>query len=232
MKAISIVKYGFLTVGIAMLLGAGVAYKNVDAFVQGALTAEGTVVYLVKNKDSDSVVYKPVVQFTGQNGEQAEFTSSVGTNPPAYSVGDTVEVLYAPDDIDDAKINDLFSLLGSVIILTAFGGVFFLLGAIIFMVGIFRNRKKLYLQRQGVAVEAEFQSVRLNRSIAVNGKNPFVIVCQWLNPMTGSVHLFESENLWFDPSSYLTERKFKVLIEKDNPKKYWIDISFLPKLQQ
>jgi hypothetical protein len=232
MKAITIVKYVFLTIGIAMLVGAGVAYKDVDAFVQGALSAEGTVVSLEKNKDSDSAVYKPVVQFTAQDGEQVKFTSSVGTNPPAYSVGDTVEVFYAPDDINDAKINDLFSLLGGVVILAAFGGVFFLLGAIIFMVGIFRNRKKLYLQRQGVAVEAEFQSVRLNRSIAVNGKNPFVIVCQWLNPMTGSVHLFESENLWFDPSSYISEHTFKVLIEKNNPKKYWIDISFLPKLQQ
>ena len=44
------------------------------------------------------------------------------------------------------------------------------------------------------------------------------------------MHVFESDNVWFDPTSYVKGRKITVFIENDNPKKYLVDLSFLPKL--
>ncbi|MNC77488.1 hypothetical protein D3C75_1294550 [compost metagenome] len=57
-----------------------------------------------------------------------------------------------------------------------------------------------------------------------------MIRSQWLNPRTSEVHLFESDNIWFDPSDYLKDESISVFIDKKNPKKYHVDISFLPKI--
>lgn len=86
------------------------------------------------------------------------------------------------------------------------------------------------MQRNGVAIEAKIQSVEVKTNISMNGQSPFVVVCQWLNPMTRQLHTFESENIWFDPTPYIEQDTVTVLVEKDNPEKYYVDISFLPKL--
>ncbi|MNH47046.1 hypothetical protein D3C79_1101060 [compost metagenome] len=69
-----------------------------------------------------------------------------------------------------------------------------------------------------------------NTRISVNGRHPYVIRSQWLNPRTSEVHLFESDNIWFDPSDYLKDESISVFIDKKNPKKYHVDITFLPKI--
>jgi len=55
---------------------------------------EGTVTELIRVESSDSITYKPVIEFNNQNGSLIEFTSSSSSNPPSYSRGETVEVLY------------------------------------------------------------------------------------------------------------------------------------------
>ncbi len=44
------------------------------------------------------------------------------------------------------------------------------------------------------------------------------------------VHVFKSQNLWFDPSAYVNTDTVAVYIDEDNPRKCCMDISFLPKL--
>lgn len=229
MKVPSILKYVFSIVGVALFVGTLMSYKSTSDFLEEAVSVQGTVVALAKKRSEDSVTYRPVVEFVTGNGEEVEFTSTMGTNPPRFSVGEQVEVLYLPAEPGDAKINDFADLWWMTIGMAGMGIPFFAVGALIFLIGKFKNRKKASLQRTGVAVEAQFQSVVPNNSISMNGRNPFVIVCHWLNPVTSQVHVFESENIWFDPSRYIDREKLTVFMNKGNPKKYYVDVSFLPK---
>lgn len=230
MKALSVIKYIFSISGILLLLGAVYSYRNTADFLDIAVPTTGTVVDFV-TVSSDSITYKPVIRFVTDSNEEVEFTSSVSSNPPAYALDEKVEVLYSPLNAHQAEINNLAELWWAFITMLVLGGVFLSVGMLIFSIGKLRRRKNAYLIRHGVAVEAEFQSVERNYSLSINGKNPFVIVCHWLNTETSEIHVFESDNIWFDPSRYINREMLKVFIKRGNPKKYHVDISFLPKLK-
>lgn len=230
MKALSIIKTVFTLAGIAMLVGAYFLFQNTQYFLKDALTAEGTVIELVRVRSSDSTTYKPVVTFKTQSGSMIEFASSTSSNPPAYSQGEIVEVLYQESSPEKARINGFFSLWGAPVILGGLGFVFFLVGFGIIFFGILKNRKTQYLKRHGIPITTKFQSVEINGSLEVNGRNPYQICSQWKNPATSELHIFLSENIWFDPTDHISGDKITVLIEQDNPSKYYVDISFLPNI--
>jgi hypothetical protein len=230
MKVIAIVKYVFTLVGIGMLIGVFLIYKSTSLFLAEATKTEGTVVDLVQSRSSDSTTYRPVVHFINQNGQKIEFMSTTGSNPPSYSKGQKVEVLYRPTEPQNAKINGFFSLWGGSAILGGLGGVFFLIGSGIILAGSLKSRKDEYLRKKGMPIETEYQCVEQNTALSVNGRHPFRVLTQWQNPSTSELHIFKSNNLWFDPSSYIKSKKITVFIEKNNPKKYFVDLSFLPRL--
>ncbi len=232
MKAISILKYVFTLIGLGMLVGAAYSYIHTKNFLKDAITTNGQVIDLVYSRSSDSDVYKPRVSFTTNTGENITFTSSSGSNPPSYSKGETVEVFYKPENPNKAKINGYFSLWGATSILGGLGFVFFAIGGSMLLAGVLNKRKISYLKNFGVPILAEIQSVGINRSVRVNGRSPFRIIAQWQNPATSEIHIFNSENIWFDPSDHIDREEVSVLIQKGNPKKYYVDISFLPKLAE
>lgn len=230
MKTITVIKYAFTLVGIGLLVGALLLFRSTSSFVDRAARAEGTVVDLVTSRSSDSTTYRPVVQFVSQSGQAVEFTSSSGSSPPSYSRGEQVEVLYLSSDPQDAKISGFFDLWGGSTILAGLGSLFFLVGGGIFLFGAVKSRRDEALRQQGTPIDTEFQCVEINEALSVNGRNPFRVVTQWLNPETSEVHVFRSDNLWFDPTSYINNPRVTVFIQRGNPKKYLVDLSFLPRL--
>lgn len=230
MRFFSVIKYVFAATGIALLIGAFFAYENATNFLRDAVSTQGTIVGHEISKNSDTVSYHPVVRFSGSDGQMFEFTSNTGGSASSYPLGADIDVLYIPLQEEDAKVHSFFALWGGVMVMSILGAAFLFIGGVIFLFKALRKRKKDYLQRNGTPVEAKVQSVEFNHSISINGQNPYVIVCHWLNSSTGQVHLFKSENIWFDPSPYVEQDMIKVFIAKDNPKKYHVDISFLPQL--
>jgi Protein of unknown function (DUF3592) len=118
--------------GLAALLLATGAATLVDAarFVRGAERTTGTVIDLDARTSDGDLVYYPMVRFTTAGGRRVEFTSSSGSSSPP-DVGDRVEVLYDPDDPQDAQLSGFFSLwlwpivLGGVGIGFAAAGLFY-----------------------------------------------------------------------------------------------------------
>jgi hypothetical protein len=108
--------------------------------------------------------------------------------------------------------------------------LFTAIGTAMVVVPIRRRRLESFLKTNGVPVEATFESVEQNTSMKVNGQSPWRVLAQWLDPATSQVHVFKSDNLWFDPSDYIKDRKINVFMDRGNPKKYYVDLSFLPKL--
>ena len=227
-RTISRIAYLFLAVGLAMLAGAAYWASRVDQFVRTASRAPGTVIELKHPGGSSS--YYPVVRYRTAAGEEITFRSSVGSHPPSYAVGETVEVLYRESDPNEARIRSFFALWGAPAIVASIGAVFALVGG-----GILYGQHRAaalaqYLRRHGEPVQTEFQNVELNTRVRVNGRHPWRIVTQWKNPARGERHLFESENIWFDPTRHIGTRPITVYLDRRNPKRYYMDVSFLPKL--
>jgi hypothetical protein len=212
----------FLLIGIGLLGGAFYLYRNTSNFLDTARKAPGTVVALRSGA--------PEVKFRTEQGREIQFTSSVSSKPPSYSVGDTVEVLYQPDQPDNAEVNSFMTLWLGVMIAGAMGTVFSLVGLAL----VFALRRKSggdpRLKLHGQALQTEFQGVERDASYSVNGRHPFQVVTQWKNPNTGEIHLFHSDYLWYDPTSHIKSNKITVYTERGNPGKYFMDTSFLPKL--
>jgi Protein of unknown function (DUF3592) len=228
MKTIAILKYAFAAIGLVLLAGALFWIQQTRWFLNEAIVAEGTVVDLVRS-GGDST-YRPVVRFRAAGSREVEFTSGAGTNPPAYSRGEKVEVLYRPSKLEDASIKGFVSLWLGPTIVGGLGAVFFAIGASMIVFGRLGAQRAAYLREHGVRIETKFQGVELNTSLRVNGASPYRVVTQWQDPASSELHLFRSENLWFDPSDYIKGRQITVFIEPGNPKKYAVDVSFLPKL--
>jgi len=89
-----------IVAGVFVLLGiiSGIVgfmwWQNVRHFVQTAEQAEGTVIELVESRSSDGSTYSPVIEFADRFGQRQEYQTCVGTNPPRYSVGDKVQIVY------------------------------------------------------------------------------------------------------------------------------------------
>lgn len=230
MKALFFVKLTSLMVGIALLVGSVFMLLNTRDFLSEAVITQGTVVELVEYRSSDSITYRPVVQFTNESGQLVNFTSSTSSNPPSYTPGQQVDVLYQPGERSSPRINSFFSLWGAETILAGIGIVFLLAGVILMFVPEFRHSKGETLKKNGVPIDTDYQGVELNTRFSVNGRHPFQVVTQWQNPATSEVHVFKSNNIWFDPSNYIHTDTITVFYEKGDLQQYHVDLSFLPKL--
>ena len=69
-------------------------------------TTTGTVIEMEESSSTEGgcCVYSPVVEFQA-NGQTYTFESDNASDPPAYQVGETVPVIYDPNDPNTAQIN-------------------------------------------------------------------------------------------------------------------------------
>jgi hypothetical protein len=232
MKTLRTLTWVFLVVGVGMLVGALALWNSTRGFVARAQSAPGQVIELleVRDKDGGSSTWKPRVTFTAAAGQQITFDSSFSANPAPYRVGEAVEVLYESTDPAGARIRGFGSLWMGPMILGGLGLVFATIGAAILLVRRASQRKKTYLMAYGNAIETDLQGVERNTSLEVNGKHPWRISSQWLDPVANKLRVFHSENLWFDPTSFVNRKQVTVLLDPKDPKRYYMDVSFLPQL--
>ena len=107
-------------------IGSGLTYRQRTLEKQG-LEAQGVVVALQENSDSDGSTYAPVVQFKTAEGQSVEFVSSYSSSPPSYDVGEPVIVVYPPEKPKDAIIKGdgqllhiIFMLVGGIVAAVGF----------------------------------------------------------------------------------------------------------------
>jgi cytochrome b561 len=91
---------------IALLAVSAWSYQDTRAFVASAHRATGVVVDVIQEKE----LFHPRVRFVDSAGRRHEFESKLETHPPAFSVGQSVPVLYRPDSPDEAQIEGFFEL--------------------------------------------------------------------------------------------------------------------------
>ncbi len=144
-------------------------------------------------------------------------------------MGEIVKVRYLPDNPEKARISNSFlHMWGLSVFLGIFGIAFTGCGSLVFWLSFRDSINEKKAMRYTKEVKAKVNGVFQNTSISMNGKSPYVIEAQWLNPDTNEVHVFTSRDFWYDPSEFLQE-DIIVKMNHRNMKKYWVDVSFLPK---
>lgn len=218
----------FAAIGLAMLLVSSWIWTRERNFEAGATRVTGTVVDMRYERDTDGGGhYFPIVAFVTARGDSVSFRSRVGTSPPSHQVGETVTVLYDPANVQDASLSGFFSLYIGAFITGLFALIFGGIGGIWIYVQRRAAAIAEELRRTGRRIEATFSSVELRTNLKVNNRSPWRIVCQWQDPATQEVQVYRSGNIWFDPTEYVKET-VPVFVDRNNPQRYHVDLSFLP----
>jgi len=137
-------------------LGFGIYFfVRTNRFLKTAVKTEARVLDNERRSSDSDSVYVPVFSFVDKAGKEHHARSSWGFYPPKYQVGDSISVLYDPQDPAKADIDSFTNLwLASVIafVLSApsvvFGPLF------IFVVPIIIVRILVYLEKKKKSVHA------------------------------------------------------------------------------
>jgi len=101
-----------LLFGLALLVGGGYFVERQREFIANSLAAEGRViqneeVHWTSNngRGSSRTSYRAIVSFTDRRGQAFTHHDSIAMNPPSFSVGQTVIILYDPGNPANAMID-------------------------------------------------------------------------------------------------------------------------------
>jgi hypothetical protein len=108
----------FLLPTVGALAGGGYFYRSTRKFLETAVACRGQVVELKSVSGDNGTMYSPVFTFSDAAGVSHRSQSDISSNPPGYSVGDSIALRYDPMNPDDVRVDSAISLwLGSVICL-------------------------------------------------------------------------------------------------------------------
>ncbi len=235
MKALRWIATIFAVIGLGLLVGGGYLVYRTQVFLSTAASAPGVVTGLVRSQDSDGgSTYRPEVRFVASTGDTVDFVGSVGSSPPAYDRGEAVTVRYDPANPHDARLEGFFDLWFAPGLLGLLGTIFTAVGGGILGFQVRAARRREWLLHHGRRMRVDFTGVERNTAIRVNGRSPWRLAGQWLDPANQEIHLFQSEDLWFDPTPYLGEgrRELEVLVDPNDLRRHLVDVSFLPKVAE
>jgi Protein of unknown function (DUF3592) len=235
MKLLRLVFGLFAVVGLGLLIGSLVSIQHTRRFLATAISVPGEVTENVWREDRSSNnnthwAFYPRIRFRTTGGQEISFITNSGSSPPAYRVNEPVTILYDPQQPYRAYIKSFSELWLLPTILCGLGMVFCSFGVVAVVWKGITASKNAWLEKNGRRIQAEFTGVELNRSLEVNGVNPYRIVCQWLDPASNQMHIFRSANIWFDPTDYIPRKTLEVLVDPKRPHRYLVETSFLPKV--
>ena len=141
------------------------------------------------------------------------------------------------------SIGSVFTLIGIILALnintmirygtdnvTFLPGVFASIGLPFVIIGLaalfYSLHRRQLIQKavnEGQYVMADVEHIEQNTSVTVNGKNPFIVICRYQDPVTDDMHEFRSRNLNYYPKELLNSR-IRVFVSQKSPKYYYVDI--------
>jgi hypothetical protein len=205
----------FVLCAIAIAIGVGI-YLEAKAFQKTAKIAQGTVTF------SSMTFYE--IKYTSDDGIERTYKGTHGKYR-SHRDGDKVKVFYNIDNPDKVRISDGVKSGKKMVFYT-----FLLL--LINMYSVYQGRKKEksdnIFRTTGRKVEAQILKIDKDMTVTIQRKNPYCIDCRWVDPMTGKEYTHTIRYLWKDPKILLAGRNsIDVYVDRNDPEKYFMDISFL-----
>ncbi len=102
-----------LAIGSVLLAIAAFFFSQEQSFLQRAVSTTGTITDLAASTSTDShgfdsTSYCPVIDFRTKDGQTVEYQSSVCSDPPAYTVGQKVDMVYDPQNLKATQMQHSF----------------------------------------------------------------------------------------------------------------------------
>lgn len=116
------VAFAFSVLGV---VGAGYLVLRTSQWIDGAARADAVVLELVPSSSRDSNGFAPVFEFDDADGERVRVYSRSFSYPPVAQVGDTIAVLYDPEEPEDARTDTFFAKWGVPLIAGIFASLWF-----------------------------------------------------------------------------------------------------------
>jgi len=237
MKLMRLIIGLFFVIGLGLLIGGVFSIQHKRRFLQTAVEVPGVVTENVwreerTNQTDQNVTWAfyPRIRFRTSDGQDISFITNTGSNPPSYRVNEPITILYDPQQPYHAYIKSFAELWMVSVVLCGLGVVFSSFGIVALVWKGLKTRENAWLEKNGRRIQAEITRVELNSSLRVNGASPYRIVCQWLDPAKNEVHIFNSADIWFDPTNYIQGKTIEVLVDANNPHRYAVETPFLPKV--
>jgi len=198
------------------VLGFWLVKSRYDLMNEGIKTT-GTVIELNHSKNTVA----PVVGFKDEWGNDLVYNSGNYTSFNSFEIGQTVNLYYDPSNPEDVTLDGegWWNWFPFIFLIThggvGFGGLYWL---------IKKRRLQKWLQQSGHEIQARLIQVKET----YNKGTYYTLQCEWTDPYTNTLYTFESESMSKNPSDLVaTGSNIRVLIDPNNPKRYWMDTVFL-----
>ncbi len=123
----------FTGIGLILLVVGGFLASKTSRFLASAIEAAGEVVDITSYEDDEGqTMYRPVIRFTTQDGQEHEITGSTSSSW-APELGREVTVLYNPDSPRNADLKGFTNQWLAPSIFLGLGGLFFVLGVVLWI---------------------------------------------------------------------------------------------------
>jgi len=135
----------FLAAGCCLLVAGLVSAIDTARFLRRSTSAAGTIVRMRigHHSDTGSADYAPVFSFTASNGRGYSVESHNFSNPPEFSVGQNIKVLYDRDHPEHARIDTHWQIWAIEEVLGLVGGLFVASGVAFLIYLRRRDRRRL-----------------------------------------------------------------------------------------
>jgi hypothetical protein len=209
-------KIFFVLCAITIIAGV-LIYLEASDFQKTAKVTVGTV--------ANSSLSRYEIQYTSDDGIERIYKGIHSSKGRIYHNGEKLKVFYKIDNPDNMRITDGVKSGKKVVKIGIIMILFNLLS-------VYSDRKKTKSENNfkttGRKVEAQIMKVDKDTTVTIQRKNPYCIDCRWVDPITGKEYTHTIRYVWKDPEILLAGRNsIDVYIERNDPEKYFMDISFL-----
>lgn len=130
----------WLVVFMAILLisGSYMLYRAIEEneeaniLLKSGVETDAIVIENVKDQTHEGSSYRPKFEYHDRFGSTRNALGDMGSNPPAYSVGEKVRLVYNPNDFDQVKVKSYWGLHGATVMSLLLGIAHFSVSAIYF----------------------------------------------------------------------------------------------------
>lgn len=218
-----------IVIGLFSTFWAAKDYYITSKFIKESQHTKGIVLKnSLEQVSKNTKLHFPVVQFTTVTDDTIIFKSSTGNNPAIYKIGTTVNVCYDKKNNKTAVINSFLSLWSGIAVKSGVGILFLLIG--IPLLYRLQKQKQLthWLKRNGIKLTTTITNIKKDDSVKINWRNPYKIHSEWKSVKNNKTYNFTSNEIWFNPTSFIKEKTIIVWVKKENFNIYWMNTDFLP----
>ena len=215
----------FFTIGLIFVIIGSIICLNIFNY-KNKIDTNGTITHITSDRDYDNenIDHDVYVKYTVND---REYESRLNSYSSSFYEGKQIKIYY---DKNNPNLIGVKSLDLLFLIFPGIGLIFFIIGATGLIIKIKKNISGNKLKETGNRIDAKYIETTLNTTYSINGKSPYNIICEWINPTDSKTYTFKSKNLWYDPEDIIYRKKittFPVYVDMNNIKKYIVDTDIL-----